>query len=110
MSEFFARRTSSSVPCGDQLAAARTGARSKIENVIRRANCFLVVLHHDDRVPEIAQPSKRRQQPLVVALMQADARLIEHVENADQTRADLRRQPDALRFAAGKCAAFAVQA
>ena len=93
----------------DELATARTGARPEIENVIRRANRFLVVLDHDDGIPEIAQPAERRQQPCVVALMQADARLIEHIKNAGQTRADLRREPDALRFAAGKRAAFAVQ-
>ncbi len=93
----------------DDLAAARTGARPKIENVIRRANRFFVVLDHDDGIPEIAQPAKRVEEPRVVALMQADARFIEHVKNTGQTRADLRREPDALRFAAGKRAALAIQ-
>ena len=41
--------------------------------------------------------------------MQADARLIENVKDAGQSRADLRREPDALRFAAGKRAAFAIE-
>ena len=36
----------------------------------------------------------------VVALVQADRRLVEDVEHAGQVRADLRRQPDALPFAA----------
>ena len=41
-------------------------------------------------------------QPVVVALVQADRRLVEDVEHADQLRADLRRQPDALGLAAGE--------
>ena len=41
--------------------------------------------------------------------MQADARFVEHVEHSRQPRADLRRQPDALRFAAAQGAAFAVE-
>ena len=41
-------------------------------------------------------------QPAVVALMQADRRLVEHVEHADQPGADLGGQPDALRLTAGQ--------
>ena len=48
--------------------------------------------------------SRRRasvaEQLAVVALVQADRRLVEHVQHAGQVRADLRRQPDALPFAA----------
>ena len=40
------------------------------------------------------------EQARVVALVQADRRLVEDVEHADQRAADLRRQPDALRLAA----------
>ena len=40
------------------------------------------------------------EQLAVVALVQADRRLVEHVEHAGEVRADLRRQPDALPFAA----------
>ena len=35
-------------------------------------------------------------------MMQADGRLVEHVEHAAQLRADLRCQANALAFAAGK--------
>ncbi len=42
----------------------------------------------------------RVDEPLVVALVQTDRRLVEHVEHADETAADLRRQADALRLAA----------
>ncbi len=40
------------------------------------------------------------EQALIVALMQTDARFIKNVEHADETRADLGREPNALRFAA----------
>ena len=43
---------------------------------------------------------RMRDQPLVVARVQADRRLVEHVERADQRRAERRREVDALRFAA----------
>jgi hypothetical protein len=42
--------------------------------------------------------------------MQADARLVEHVQHAHQAGADLRRQPDALRLAARERARAAVEA
>ena len=41
--------------------------------------------------------------------MEADAGFVQDIENADQPGADLRRQPDALRFAAAQRSAFAVQ-
>ena len=34
--------------------------------------------------------------------MQADGRLVEHVQHADQTRTDLGGQPDALGLTAGQ--------
>ena len=43
----------------DDLAAARAGAGTEIENVVGRANRFLVVLDHDDGIAEIAQPAQR---------------------------------------------------
>ena len=53
-------------------------------------------------LPMIAQMRQRIEQPVVVARMQPDGRLVQHVQHAAQLRPDLRRQADALRFAAGK--------
>ena len=39
---------------------------------------------------------------MVVALVQADARLIEDIQNAHERRADVRRQANTLAFTAGK--------
>ena len=44
----------------------------------------------------------RVDEALVVALVEADRRLVEHVEHADQPAPDLRREPDPLRLAAGQ--------
>ena len=46
---------------------------------------------------------------LLSRLVQADRRLVQDVADADQAAADLRRQADALRFAAGQRAGLAVQ-
>ena len=53
-------------------------------------------------LPEVAEPDQRLEQPVVVALVQPDRRLVEHVEHADQPGADLRGQPDPLRLPAGQ--------
>jgi hypothetical protein len=54
----------------------------------------------DHGVAQVAQVRQRRQQLAVVALVQPDRRLVEHVENAGEVGADLRGQSDPLPFAA----------
>src|SRR5690606_41038127 len=68
-----------------------------------------VVLDDDHRVAEVAQVNQRVQQPLVIALVQTDRRLVEDVHDADEPRADLAREPDALRLAAGERIGAAVE-
>ena len=57
--------------------------------MVGAADRVLVVLDDDHRVADVAQVDQRLQQALVVALVQADARLIEHIEHADQPGTDL---------------------
>ena len=64
------------------------------------AHHLLVVLDDEHRVADVAQPLERVDQPRVVALVEADRRLVEDVEDADELRADLRREPQPLRLAA----------
>ena len=71
----------------------------------RRADGLLVVLDHDQGVAEVLEPDQRLDQALVVALVEADRRLVEDVEHADQAGPDLGGQPDPLRLAAGERAA-----
>ena len=59
------------------------------------------MLDDEDGVAEIAQP-EGVEQAVVVALMEPDGRLVQDVEHADEARADLGGEPDALRFTAGQ--------
>src|SRR5207244_996343 len=61
------------------------------------------------RVADVAQVLQRIEQARIVALMQADRRLVQHVEHAGETGADLRSQPDALALAARQRAGIARQ-
>ena len=60
-------------------------------------------------LPRSRRCIERADQPLVVALVQADARLVEDVEHTHQAGADLRGQADALRLAAGQSGRGAVE-
>ena len=71
------------------MTAVNAGAGPDVEHVVGGADGVLVVLHHDHGIAEIAQPLERFQQPRIVALVQPDRRLVEHVEHAREPRADL---------------------
>ena len=87
---------------GDDLAAMHAGARADIDHIVGDADGVFVVLDDDDGVAEVAQPLQRFEQAGVVALMQPDRRLVEHVKHAGEAGADLRGEPDALALAAGQ--------
>ena len=74
--------------------------RTNIKHIIGLADGLFVMLNHDHRIALIAQVLQRRQQPVIVALVQTDRRLVEHIEHPRQARADLAGQPDALAFTA----------
>ena len=82
------------------MAAVLARAGPHVDEPVGDPHHLLVVLDDDDRVAEVAQPLERADQLVVVALVQADRRLVEDVEDTDELRADLRRQPQALRLAA----------
>ena len=109
VSDFGLRMISAGVPCGDDVAAMHAGAGADVEHVIGEADGVLVMLDHDHGIAEVAQPLQRLQQPRIVALVQADRGLVQHVEHAGQPRADLRGEADALAFAAGQRAGGARQ-
>ena len=93
----------------DHLAAVLAGARADVDDPVGGRDGVLVVLDDDEGVAEVAQPGQRLDEPVVVALVQADRGLVENVEDADQPGPDLGRQPDALRLAAGQRAGGPVQ-
>ena len=89
-------------PVVDDLAALRAGARPEVDHVIGGADRLLVVLDDDDAVAEIAQAPEGGDEARVVASVQADARLVEHVHHAGQLAPELAREAYALRLAAAQ--------
>ena len=86
-------------PGVDDGAAVLACARADVDDVVGGADGLLVVLHDDHRVAQVAQPLERADEALVVALVQADGRLVEDVEDADEAAADLAGQADPLGLA-----------
>ena len=83
-------------------AAAHAGCRTDVDQVRRAPDRVFVVLDDDQRVALGFELLQRVEQDAVVARVQADRRLVEHVGNALQVGTELRGEADALRFAAGK--------
>ena len=79
-----------------------TRAGADVDEIVRRAHGVLIVLDDDERVAEVTQLAQRGQQLFVIALVQADGRLVENIQHAHERRADLRCKPDALALAAGQ--------
>ena len=84
----------------DDAAAELAGAGPEVDDVVRAPDGVLVVLDHHQRVALGLELLQHVEQDLVVAVVQADGRLVEDVAHAAQVGAELRRQPDALRLAA----------
>ncbi len=75
-------------------------AGPQVEDVVRRSHHFRIVLHHQDRVAQIAQLVQDANQPCRVPRVQSDGGLVEHVARAHEARAQAGGQLDALGFAA----------
>ena len=89
-------------PHGHDPAAMGTGTRPDIDDMVRRIHRVLVMLHHDERIPQVSQMLERRQEAVVVPLMQPDARLVQDIEHSHKPGADLRGKTDALCLTARK--------
>ena len=72
-------------------------------------NGIFIVLHDDHTVAHVAQTFQGVQQAAVVALMQSNGRLVQHIHHTGQARAYLRGQADALRLATGQRFCRAIQ-
>ena len=72
----------------------------QVDDVVGDADHVGVVLDDEHGVALVAQLPQDGDQPLVVARVQADRRLVEHVQRVDQRRPERRREVDALRLAA----------
>ena len=77
----------------DDAAALFASAEPKVDNVIGDLDHVGVVLDHEHGVALIPKLTKDGDQPKVVARVQADGRLVEDIQRADQRRARA-RSPD----------------
>ena len=82
------------------LSAMDAGAWPHVDHMVCGQDRLLVMLDHEHGVAHVAQRLERIEQPRIVALMQPDRRLVQHVEHAGQPRADLRGEADALALSA----------
>ena len=80
------------------------GPGADVDEPVGGAHGVLVMLHHDQGVAQIPEAAQRGQQLVVVPLVQADGRLIQNIQHAHETAADLGGQTDTLALAAGQCA------
>ena len=93
----------------DDVAAVLPRPRTDVDDPVGGRDGVLVMLDDDDRVAEVPQSGQRLDETVVVALVQADRRLVQDVEDPDQPGADLGGQADALSLAAGQGAGGTVQ-
>ena len=77
-----------------------TRTRPHVQAMVGGADHVFVMLDHQHTVANVAQMFQGVDQSVVVALVQTDAGLVQHIHDACQARADLRGQANALRFAA----------
>ena len=94
---------------GEDVAAELARAGAEVEEVVGGADDGGVVLDDEDGVAEVAQGVEDADELGGVAGMQADGRLVEDVERADEARAERCGELDALRFSAGERGAEAVE-
>ena len=91
------------------MAAEFAGAGAEVEQMVGGADDVGVVLDDEDGVAEVAERVHDADELGGVAGVQADGGLVEHVECADETRAERGGELDALRFAAGERGGEAVE-
>ena len=68
----------------DDVAAVLTGTGADVDDPVCYADGVLIVLDHDERVAEVPKSDKCLDEPAVIALVKADAGLVENVEHADE--------------------------
>ena len=82
--------------------AALPGAGADVDDPVGPAYDVQVVLDDEQRVARGLEPVQHVEQRLRVGRVQAGGRLVEHVDDAEQARAQLGRDPQPLRLAGGQ--------
>src|SRR6202030_2416048 len=82
------------------MAAGISCSGAEVNDKIGAPDGLFVVFHDEYGIADIARLLEGSEQPMVIARVQADGRLVEHIEHASKARANLSGQANALRFAA----------
>src|ERR1700742_1982870 len=80
-------------------AALLSGFRTDIDNPVGLAHHVEFMLDHEERIARCFQTLQCPQQRLGIGWMQPGGRFVQHVDNAEQVRTNLRCQPKPLQFA-----------
>ena len=89
-------------PLGDDVAAVAAAAGAEVDEVIGGADRLGVVLDDEHGRAHVDERAQVREEAPRVARVQADGRLVEHVERAGEAAAELRAEAQALHLAAGE--------
>lgn len=90
------------VPQPGRLAAvehsstALTGLWADVDDPVRLVDHPEGVLNDEQAVPPLLEPVQDTDQRIQVTRMQACGRFVEHIDDAEQLRGQLRREPQAL--------------
>ena len=83
----------------EDAAAFFAGVGTDVDDPVGAPHRRQVVLDDEDRIAGALELVERGEQRPAVLRMQPGGRLVEHVDDAEQVRADLRRQPQPLQLA-----------
>jgi len=84
---------------GHDHAPLAAAARAEVEGMVGRVHDVAIMLHDDERVAQVAELAHRPDQAMRVARMEADRRLVEHVEHAREAAAHLGGEANPLELA-----------
>ena len=73
----------------NQLTAVDTCAGSNIHNPIRFTHGFFIVFHNDQGITKVTQAFQSGNQLGIIALMKANAGLVQNIKNTGQRTSDL---------------------
>ena len=93
----------------DDLTTQPACLRAYVDKPVGRADDFLVMLHHNNRIAQVAELLQDLDEPLRVATMQADAGLVEDIEAANETAAKRGCKVDALTLATRQAVRWAIK-
>ena len=89
-------------PRRHDLSASTPGRGADVDEPVGAAQGGLVVLHHDHAVAGVTELREGSEEPAVIPCVQPDARLVQDVEDALQSGAELRGEANPLRLTSGE--------